>query len=203
MPGNDAPKRLIDRRLFVAGLGAAGIGVWTSACAGDAETDANGHADHDEQEVSPGEDLMREHGVLKRVLLIYDEAGRRIDAGKDLPQTLLLTAQTSSARLSRTITRSWKRTTCSLDSRRPPAHRSYKGPPLSAPSGTAADGSDSVSGHPTNIAGARIRRRAPHPAATVHADVRTARGTRGHRTSQTSDHRYSCNVWRVAALRVS
>ncbi|ORV43367.1 hypothetical protein AWC02_15290 [Mycolicibacter engbaekii] len=85
MPGNDAPKRLIDRRLFVAGLGAAGIGVWTSACAGDAETDANGHADHDEQEVSPGEDLMREHGVLKRVLLIYDEAGRRIDAGKDLP----------------------------------------------------------------------------------------------------------------------
>lgn len=28
---------------------------------------------------------MREHGVLERVLLIYDEAIRRIDANEDLP----------------------------------------------------------------------------------------------------------------------
>ena len=28
---------------------------------------------------------MREHGVLKRVLLVYDEAMRRIDAKQDLP----------------------------------------------------------------------------------------------------------------------
>src|SRR5947207_13332583 len=38
-----------------------------------------------ENEVSPPEDLMREHGVLKRVLLIYGEAIRRIDAKQDLP----------------------------------------------------------------------------------------------------------------------
>ncbi len=31
------------------------------------------------------EDLMREHGVLKRVLLIYEEGIRRIDAKQDLP----------------------------------------------------------------------------------------------------------------------
>ena len=31
-----------------------------------------------EEEVSTNEDLMREHGVLNRILLIYDEAGRRI-----------------------------------------------------------------------------------------------------------------------------
>jgi len=36
-------------------------------------------------DVSPAEDLMREHGVLKRVLLVYDEAVRRLDAGTDLP----------------------------------------------------------------------------------------------------------------------
>ncbi len=36
-------------------------------------------------EVSPPEDLMREHGVLKRILLIYGEALRRIDANEDLP----------------------------------------------------------------------------------------------------------------------
>lgn len=40
--------------------------------------------DQDEDEVSPAEDLMREHGVLKRVLLVYGEAIRRIDANQDL-----------------------------------------------------------------------------------------------------------------------
>jgi len=38
-----------------------------------------------EEEVSPAEDLMREHGVLKRVLLVYGEAIRRIEANEDLP----------------------------------------------------------------------------------------------------------------------
>jgi hemerythrin-like domain-containing protein len=37
------------------------------------------------EEVSPPEDLMREHGVLKRVLLIYGEALRRMEANEDLP----------------------------------------------------------------------------------------------------------------------
>jgi hemerythrin-like domain-containing protein len=36
-------------------------------------------------EVTPNEDLMREHGVLLRVLCIYDEAVLRLDAGKDVP----------------------------------------------------------------------------------------------------------------------
>src|SRR5438552_17286997 len=38
-----------------------------------------------EIEVTPAEDLMREHGLLKRILLIYEEIGRRIDAMKDFP----------------------------------------------------------------------------------------------------------------------
>ena len=33
-----------------------------------------------EEEVSTNEDLMREHGVLNRILLVYDEANRRIVA---------------------------------------------------------------------------------------------------------------------------
>ncbi len=41
--------------------------------------------DADQVDVSPAEDLMREHGVLKRILLIYDEAIRRLDANEDLP----------------------------------------------------------------------------------------------------------------------
>jgi hemerythrin-like domain-containing protein len=34
-----------------------------------------------EEDVGPGEDLMREHGVLRRVLLVYGEIGRRLEAG--------------------------------------------------------------------------------------------------------------------------
>jgi hypothetical protein len=37
-----------------------------------------------EAEVTPGEDLMQEHGVLERILLVYDEAARRIESGQKL-----------------------------------------------------------------------------------------------------------------------
>jgi hemerythrin-like domain-containing protein len=37
------------------------------------------------EEVSTNEDLMREHGILKRVLLAYDEIIRRIRAKQDFP----------------------------------------------------------------------------------------------------------------------
>jgi hemerythrin-like domain-containing protein len=39
--------------------------------------------------VTPPEDLMREHGVLKRVLLIYREGIRRLQAGDDAPAQAL------------------------------------------------------------------------------------------------------------------
>src|SRR5207249_11931461 len=42
-------------------------------------------AGKEEEEVAPAEDLMREHGLLKRILLIYDEVGRRIARQKDFP----------------------------------------------------------------------------------------------------------------------
>jgi hemerythrin-like domain-containing protein len=39
--------------------------------------------------ISPAEDLMREHGVLNRILLIYEEHLRRLDAKQDFdPQVL-------------------------------------------------------------------------------------------------------------------
>jgi hemerythrin-like domain-containing protein len=41
------------------------------------------HEEHEDEEVSPGEDLMREHGVLKRILLIYEEAERRLQPNGD------------------------------------------------------------------------------------------------------------------------
>jgi hemerythrin-like domain-containing protein len=42
-----------------------------------------------EDEVSTNEDLMREHGILKRVLLVYGEIIRRVEAKQDFqPQSL-------------------------------------------------------------------------------------------------------------------
>ena len=42
-----------------------------------------------EDDVSTNEDLMREHGILKRVLLIYEEIIRRIDSKQDFaPQAV-------------------------------------------------------------------------------------------------------------------
>ena len=43
-----------------------------------------------EEEVTPAEDLMREHGLLKRILLIYDEVGRRIARQKDFPPEAII-----------------------------------------------------------------------------------------------------------------
>ena len=43
-------------------------------------------------DVTPVEDLMREHGALRRILLIYEEAIKRIDARVDLPPEPLVSA---------------------------------------------------------------------------------------------------------------
>ena len=51
------------------------------------------------EEVSPAEDLMREHGLLNRILLIYDESVRRLEQRQDLDPGVLFGA----ARIIRTF----------------------------------------------------------------------------------------------------
>src|SRR5258708_7168930 len=58
--------------IFMGGAALAGVGVLRAA-------------EKEKEEVSPAEDLMREHGVLKRVLLIYEEAIRRMTPNQELP----------------------------------------------------------------------------------------------------------------------
>jgi hemerythrin-like domain-containing protein len=73
--------RNLRRRQFIkaGGIFIAASGVHAAVSAFPAEEEKkNG-------EVSPPEDLMREHGVLKRILLIYGEVIRRIEANEDLP----------------------------------------------------------------------------------------------------------------------
>jgi len=38
-----------------------------------------------EEDISPTEDLMREHGLLNRILLVYEEGIRRLSTGAELP----------------------------------------------------------------------------------------------------------------------
>ena len=69
--------------------GAAWIhGLETPKSAWAGEESAN-QPEHKEEEISPAEDLMREHGVLNRVLLIYEELQRRVRSGSDFPPTVL------------------------------------------------------------------------------------------------------------------
>jgi hemerythrin-like domain-containing protein len=83
------------RRDLLAVTSVAGAGLLAAALGGCAsEQQRAGQKDQrdEEEEVSPAEDLMREHGVLKRVLLVYGESVRRIDAGQDLPPDPVLDA---------------------------------------------------------------------------------------------------------------
>ncbi|HEX3759583.1 MAG TPA: hemerythrin domain-containing protein [Kofleriaceae bacterium] len=51
---------------------------------GDKQGDRQGDKD-EADEVTPAEDLMREHGVLRRVMYLYDDAADRLTGRRDLP----------------------------------------------------------------------------------------------------------------------
>jgi hemerythrin-like domain-containing protein len=72
----------LDRRGFIARCGAA-----TAAAA--LATACRGRSDAKDEEVTPAEDLMREHGVLRRVVYLYDEGIARLAAGTEVPRGAL------------------------------------------------------------------------------------------------------------------
>ncbi len=70
------------RRNFLA---AAGACLGAAALLGPAALAAGPPKSARAEEVTPTEDLMREHAVLQRLLLIYDEAGFRLKTGRQFP----------------------------------------------------------------------------------------------------------------------
>ena len=81
-----------DRRRFLvrAGLGSAALIVpFTAASAFQTATKGS---EEKEQEVSPTEDLMREHGLLNRILLIYDHTEMRLNQKQDFDPAALASA---------------------------------------------------------------------------------------------------------------
>jgi hemerythrin-like domain-containing protein len=84
------------RRACLLGV-ASTAGSWLAGCAAGANTanaaSPRAASDHEEDaEVTPGEDLMQEHGVLERILLIYDEAANRIERAEKLDVAIMTAA---------------------------------------------------------------------------------------------------------------
>jgi hemerythrin-like domain-containing protein len=82
----EQPRPAVDRR-HLLGVSISTVGAIALSACGKPQPKAReaGAPAEDDVPVTPPEDLMREHGVLKRVLLIYREGIRRVEAGDELP----------------------------------------------------------------------------------------------------------------------
>ncbi len=72
------------RRAFLTGAAGTGLALAAGTARAAAKTGSKKPAD-----IPPTEDLMREHGVLRRVLLVYEEAARRLPAGEPAVTTVV------------------------------------------------------------------------------------------------------------------
>jgi len=91
--------KAFDRRAFLAAGGAASAAVLTVAGPAVGKPGKRDQREDKEPDVTAAEDLMREHGVLRRVLLVYREAARRLEGGGPLD----VDAVAQAARLVRTF----------------------------------------------------------------------------------------------------
>lgn len=95
MKANSIPGVRYERRQLIRGFASA-ASVALVACATTRSTHgAPSEAteeDSEDAEVTPGEDLMQEHGVLERILLVYDEVARRIDTQQAFDPALVTRA---------------------------------------------------------------------------------------------------------------
>jgi hemerythrin-like domain-containing protein len=73
------------RRILGISISAAGAIALAACDKPQPKAGEHGAPAEDEVPVTPPEDLMREHGVLKRVLLIYREGIRRLQASEQFP----------------------------------------------------------------------------------------------------------------------
>lgn len=86
-PGVNQPRRALLR--ITASSAALAVAGCAAQSAGGAPQAPSGDGESQEAEVTPGEDLMQEHGVIERILLVYDEAARRIEETQPLELAVL------------------------------------------------------------------------------------------------------------------
>jgi hemerythrin-like domain-containing protein len=75
------------RRSFLASAaaGALFLGCSSAGSPAGAPQKPGDKKDDKDDEVTPVEDLMREHGVLRRVMYLYDDAAQRLDGKREVP----------------------------------------------------------------------------------------------------------------------
>jgi hemerythrin-like domain-containing protein len=88
---------LATRRSFLRQSSAATAALFVPALAvaqqkPEAEKPKGGQDEKEADEISPAEDLMREHGLLNRILLIYDDHLRMISAKRPFDGSILASA---------------------------------------------------------------------------------------------------------------
>ncbi|HIJ76737.1 MAG TPA: hemerythrin domain-containing protein [Deltaproteobacteria bacterium] len=83
---------LTSRRRFLCFTGSLAAGIALPAIPPAVLAAGNKEGKEKQFEVNPVEDLMREHGVLRRVLLIYEEAISRIRGAKEVPSAVIADA---------------------------------------------------------------------------------------------------------------
>jgi hemerythrin-like domain-containing protein len=86
MTMTELASRTVTRRDF---LRKSGVFLGAAAWLGPARALAAEKSGGETPEVTPTEDLMQEHGVLRRLLLIYDELGSRLQQGREVPLKVL------------------------------------------------------------------------------------------------------------------
>ncbi len=80
----DASEPGANRRAFLikSGILIAATSLWGAACLRGPE----------KEKIPPTEELMREHGLLRRIMLVYDETARRLRQGEAFPVLVLTEA---------------------------------------------------------------------------------------------------------------
>src|SRR4051812_2304843 len=76
---NNSRRQFLKKNLLLGGLVFTGTAGLITSC-------------KEEQELPPTEDLMREHGLLNRVLLIYDNCKMHLENNSSFPLEALLNA---------------------------------------------------------------------------------------------------------------
>jgi hemerythrin-like domain-containing protein len=74
-----------ERRRFLVATAALGLGTLATTVGHVRGEDKKDEKKGEPEEVGAAEDLMREHGVLNRILLIYEEGLRRLRSKEDVP----------------------------------------------------------------------------------------------------------------------
>jgi hemerythrin-like domain-containing protein len=86
MKDTSSPRESRRDFLIKSGILIAATSLSGSACLGESEKETKAW------KILPTEDLMREHGILRRIMLVYDEIARRLKQGEEFPLQVLVEA---------------------------------------------------------------------------------------------------------------